>query len=589
MAVVMGEGDPRVGIIKLADRLDNMQTLDALPPDKQFSKAQETQEIYVPLANYLGMWETKRELEDLVLKYIEPGAHERISGMLEDTSIEREEYIDDVRSELQAALDKARIDSGVTGHTKNICGIHELQKRKQQKLGVNDMFTLRVIVQDIRRCFDALREVNALWRPMPGQIDDYIHNPKDNHYKSLHTTVSVDGDAVDVHIRTIQMDRVAEYGATAQWRFKDGDNGGAYFDEKLKSGNKEIHKLDRDTKNPKDFTKIAADKFQEQIYVYTHEGGYIKVPAGATPLDFAYHINSYKGHYCIGAEVNGIPIGLAHQLQNDDVVKIITDKDAQGPNRKWMNPVLGYLNTARAFDKVKEWFSRKDPAENIEAGETIFISQILRLRPAMDAEIIAEILRFDTKDDFLVALGCGVITVRDVVERITDRKNYPDDMSYRMTSRLPDTAVTTENMLGPGNTTYIKATCCTPRTGDAAVVYPNPDDSPKVHRVECKHVASKVDNLSPVDWDSVRIEETTEYIVPLRVEAHERRGLVKDIVSLVWSEGADVVEACRVDGKTGQGGLSVSMSVRVDGMLQLYRIFSKIEDAPGVLSVTRQQ
>ena len=584
--------DPRVAIIKLADRLDNMQTLDALPEEKRISKAQETQEIYIPIANCLGMWEMKRELEDLVLKYIEPGtdekigAHENISGMLKDTSLEREEYIGAIRSKLQATLDNARINAKVTGHTKNIYAIHEFEKRRHQNIGVNDMFTLRVIAQGVQDCYNALGVVHTLWRPMPGQFDDYISNPKDNHYKSLHTTVSVDSDAVEVHIRTIQMDRVAEYGFTANWRFKDGGTDYAYFNESLKIIREQILKLDKETRNSKDFTAIAADKFQEQIYVYTHEGegDYMEVPVGATPLDFAYHINPYEGRYCIGAEVNGILVGLTHQLQNGDYVKIITDKDAQGPERKWLNPDLGYLNTAFARAQVKAWFSGKGRAENIEAGETIFSSQIRRLNPFMRAEIIAEILGFDSKEDFLVALSCGVLTCRDVVERIANWKNYSDNMAYRVISELPDIAMTSENVLGRGNTTYIKATCCKPKTGDAAVVYPNPGDSPEVHRVKCDDIASKVDTLSPVNWDSIRIERTTEYIVPLRVEARERRGLIKDIVSLVWSEGADVVEACRVDG----GDLSVSMPVRVDGMLQLYRICSKIEDAPGVLSVTRQ-
>lgn len=579
--------DERVAYIKFYDRLDNMRTLGALLKEKRESIARETLDIYARLADFLGMWEIKRELENLALKHLNPGAHEKISGMLKATRRERIGYIEAVRSALQAALHKAGIDAKVTGHTKSIYAIHELEERKQQPLSVNDMLTLRVIVQEDHNCYNALGVVHALWRPMPGRFDDYIENPKYNHYRSLHTTVEcVDAAAVDVHIRTTKMNRVAEYGIAARWRFKDGDYYEADFKAKLESLREHTAK----GKNLQEFIELMTDKFREQIYVRTPEGVRMEVPAGATVLDFAFHIYPDKAYYCSGAKVNGKFTNFDYQLQNDDVAEIMTNKAAQGADLKWLNPDAGYLDTAFGRAQVKAWFSRIDHPKNIEDGEEIFRSQILRLNPAMVAGDIAAILGYATKDDFLVALGRGVLNVREVVERITDRYIDSDDVLYRRLASPfeEDASVTTSKVLLQGELTDVILAKCSPLPGDVAYAYPNRDDSPIVHRngCRCPSIASGTDNeeRSQVEWGDNRIE----YIVHLKVKARARRGLINDIVARASNEDADV-EECRPFEKTeqGEGPSSVSLKVRVDGMLQLHRVCSRIEAMNGVLKVAR--
>ena len=580
--------DVRVVIIKLADRLHNMQTLRFLSHNRRLAIAQETLEIYAPLAHRIGMWEFKWRLEDLALKHLNPGAHKDISRMLNATRREREEYIDVVRSTLQADLDAAGIAAEVTGRPKSIYSIYKkIEKYRRQNLGVDDiydLFALRVLVREVQDCYRALGVVHARWRPVPGQFDDYIANPKDNHYKSLHTTVQcMDANPVEVQIRTIEMHRVAEYGVAAHWLYKDGSNSDAEFDEKM-TWIKQILDWLRDVGGAEEFVEsFKTDIFQNQVAVYTPAGDLRELTAGATPLDFAYRIHTELGHRCIGAKVNGKLASFTYQLQNGDTVEIMTSKASDGPSRDWLNPNLGYINTKSAQTKVRQWFNRQGRKVNIESGKDIFRIRLRRLNPDMSAADIATILKFATTDEFLAALGNGDITVPHVVDRIANPRNYSDDALYKRIAQPSATSVSKAEVVGLGELSYRMAKCCEPAPGDDITAYINRDDSAAVHSVNCRAIASETDNdhLTPVDW---KIQ--TLYPVTLCAEADDRVGLLNDIISLVSQEGVNI-EECHSDEKTKQGTSIISLTVFVSGMNQLHRLCFKMDRVRGMLSLTR--
>ena len=580
--------DIRVALIKFADRLHNMSTLHALTHNRRHAIAQETLEIYAPLAHRLGIWEFKWRLEDLSFQHLDPGAYKDISRMLNATRLQREEYIDIVRATLQADLDAAGINAEVTGRPKSIYSIHKkIENYKRRNLGVDDiydLFALRVLVQEDMDCYLALGVVHARWRPMPGQFDDYIANPKDNHYKSLHTTVQcMDANPVEVQIRTIEMHRVAEHGVAAHWLYKNGSNSDAEFDEKM-TWFRQILDWQREVSGAEDFVEsFKTDIFQNQVAVYTPKGDLIEIAAGATPLDFAYRIHTDVGHRFIGAKVNGKLASFTYRLQNGDTVEIMTSKASEGPSRDWLNPNLGYINTKSAQTKVRQWFNRQGRKVNIASGKDIFRDKLRRLNPTMSAEDIAGILKFATTDEFLAALGSGDVTVQHVVDRISNRRNYPGDELYRRIALPSATSVSKAVVVGLGDLSYRIAAGCEPARGEDIIAYLNRDDSATVHSVHCDGLSSDADNerLTPVRWSA-----RTEYPVTLCAEADDRVGLLNDIISLVSQEGVNI-EECHSDEKTKQGTSIISLTVFVDGMRQLHRLCSKMDMVRGMLSVSR--
>ncbi|CAI8015703.1 GTP pyrophosphokinase [Geodia barretti] len=413
MLVAMAS-DVRVVLIKLADRLHNMRTLQALSPNRRRAIAKETLEIFAPLAHRLGIWEVKWRLEDLAFQHLNNGAYQEISGMLNAKRQEREEYIEGVRSLLQSELDNAGVTAEVTGRPKHIYSIHKkTEKYRRQNLGVDDihdLFALRVLVESVNDCYLALGVVHSNWRPLPGQFDDYIANPKDNLYKSLHTTVlCIDAHPVEVQIRTQEMHRLAEYGVAAHWLYKEGRTSDVEFEEKM-TWVRQLLDWQRDVNGSHEFVEsFKMDIFKNQVYVYTPKGDLKELPAGATPLDFAFRIHTDIGHRCIGAKVNGKLVALTYTLQNGDTVEIMTSKAVRGPSLDWLNPNLGYLNSNSARTKVRQWFNRQERRANIERGKDIFRRQLRRLNLAMTDAELSTILGFSSTDEFMVALGGGEI------------------------------------------------------------------------------------------------------------------------------------------------------------------------------------
>ena len=586
MLVAMAS-DVRVVLIKLADRLHNMRTLQALSPNRRRAIAKETLEIFAPLAHRLGIWEVKWRLEDLAFQHLNNGAYQEISGMLNAKRQEREEYIEGVRSLLQSELDEAGVNAEVTGRPKHIYSIHKkTEKYRRQNLGVDDihdLFALRVLVESVNDCYLALGVVHSNWRPLPGQFDDYIANPKDNLYKSLHTTVlCIDAHPVEVQIRTQEMHRLAEYGVAAHWLYKEGRTSDVEFEEKM-TWVRQLLDWQRDVNGSHEFVEsFKMDIFKNQVYVYTPKGDLKELPAGATPLDFAFRIHTDIGHRCIGAKVNGKLVALTYTLQNGDTVEIMTSKAVRGPSLDWLNPNLGYLNSNSARTKVRQWFNRQERRANIERGKDIFRRQLRRLNLAMTDEELSTILGFSSTDEFMVALGGGEITVEQVVDRIANQEIPPDSDFEKIYSVPVSSPASGIEVLGVGDLLTRMANCCTPILGDSIVGYITRTRGVTVHRRNCPNIVAEreTERLIPVGWSKAH----ELHPVRVRLEAQDRVGLLRDITSLVSEEGVNIASCVSEEEKDIS---IISLTVYVDGISQLNRLFSKMESVRGVIGVSR--
>ena len=415
--------DIRVVLIKLADRLHNMRTLYGLPSEKQQRIARQTLEIYAPLAERLGIWQMKWELEDLAFKALDPERFRELAKLLDTRRKGRESYIDRAIAELRPRLADAGIEADLQGRPKHIYSIWKKMERKGAEFGeIYDVYAIRLLVEDVRDCYAALGIVHSLWRPIPGQFDDYIAVPKNNLYQSLHTAViALDGKPLEIQIRTQQMHQVSEVGIAAHWRYKEGTKSDREYDAKL-AWLRQLMEWQRDVSDATEFVEgIKLDIFQDQVFVFTPKGDIKDLPAGATPLDFAYRIHTDVGHRTIGAKVNNRLVPLDYRLKNGDIVEIVTTKGEHGPSRDWMNVV----RTSHAREKIRQWFKRKDRDENIVHGRESLERELRRLArtsiSAVGPDRIAEVgraLNHETLDDFYAAIGYGAVSAQSVVMKL---------------------------------------------------------------------------------------------------------------------------------------------------------------------------
>src|SRR5215203_6474289 len=413
MFLAMAE-DIRVVLIKLADRLHNMRTLYGLPSEKQLRIARQTQEIYAPLAERLGIWQIKWELEDLAFKVLEPDRFRELAKLLDTRRKGRETYIERAIEELRPKLAAAGIEGELQGRPKHIYSIWKKMQRKGAEFGeIYDVYAIRLLVDDVRDCYAALGVVHSIWRPIPGQFDDYIAVPKNNLYQSLHTAViALDGKPLEIQIRTHQMHQVSEVGIAAHWRYKEGTKSDRAYDAKL-AWLRQLLDWQRDVSDATEFVEgIKLDIFQDQVFVFTPKGDIKDLPAGATPLDFAYRIHTDVGHRTIGSKVNNRLVPLDYRLKNGDIVEIVTTKGEHGPSRDWMNVV----RTSHAREKIRQWFKRKDRDENIVHGRESLERELRRLARTTIAAVgndkIADVARqfnHESVDDFYAAIGYGAV------------------------------------------------------------------------------------------------------------------------------------------------------------------------------------
>src|SRR5438874_8553615 len=417
MFLAMAE-DIRVVLIKLADRLHNMKTLQFRPPAKRRRVAQETMDIYAPLANRLGIWELKWQLEDLSFRHLEPERYHEIADKVASRRHAREKYIQRVIENLRVELDAHDITADLSGRPKHIYSIY----RKMLRRGVDvdqiyDQLAVRVLVQSIPDCYTALGVIHSIWRPLPGQFDDYIANPKESLYQSLHTTVlAVDGRPLEIQIRTLEMHQVAEYGVAAHWRYKEGLRQDQKFDAKVAWLRQHMDWQKDVAGGAQEFVdSLKTDMFQDQVYVFTPKGEIKELPSGATSHDFAYRIHTHVGHKCVGAKVNGRLVSLDTKLRNGDIVEIITAKGSRGPSRDWLNPNLGFVHTAHAREKIRQWFRRQQRDENIVRGRDLVDRALKRLNvDGVKLDDLAGEFKYDKVDDSLAAVGYGDITPDEI-------------------------------------------------------------------------------------------------------------------------------------------------------------------------------
>ncbi|MDQ3937375.1 MAG: bifunctional (p)ppGpp synthetase/guanosine-3',5'-bis(diphosphate) 3'-pyrophosphohydrolase, partial [Chloroflexota bacterium] len=588
MLLAMAE-DIRVVLIKLADRLHNMRTISALPADKQQRIARQTAEIYAPLAERLGIWQIKWELEDLSFKILEADEYRRLADQLESHRREREAYVRRAMAILREALEKQGVKADLSGRPKHIFSIY----RKMQRKGANfseiyDVHAVRVLVDDVRDCYAALGVVHSLWRPIPGQFDDYIAMPKNNMYQSLHTAVvALDGKPLEVQIRTHAMHRISEVGIAAHWRYKEGSKSDRDYDAKL-AWVRQLMDWQRDVADATEFVEgLKLDIFQDQVFVFTPRGDVKDLPAGATPLDFAYRIHTDVGHSCIGAKVNNRLVPLDYRLKNGDIVEIVTTKVAHGPSRDWLNIV----QTGHAREKIRQWFKRQQRDENIVHGRESLDRELRRLaRTSLEklgtervAEM-AEAYRYNSVDDFYAAIGYGAISGQQVVMKLGVADDANEVVLPQVAPPPAPLRAGAVRVKGVGDLMIRFARCCHPIPGDPIIGYITRGRGVTIHLPTCTTVVNERDvgRLIEVEWEG-SMQQT--YPIAVRVEAYDRTGLLSEITNVMAENKVNIVAAnVRVN---PDHTATVQATLQVESVAQLAKVLSRIEQLKDVYSVQR--
>jgi GTP pyrophosphokinase len=580
--------DIRVVLIKLADRLHNMRTLYALPQDKQARIARQTLEIYAPLAERLGIWSIKWELEDLAFKTLEPEAYRELARTLDTRRKGRESFIRRAIDALRPELLAAGIQAELSGRPKHLYSIRKKMQRKSADFGeIYDVYAIRILVEEVKDCYAALGVVHSMWRPIPGQFDDYIAVPKPNLYQSLHTAViALDGQPLEIQIRTHAMHQVSEVGIAAHWRYKEGSRADREYDAKL-AWLRQVMDWQRDVSDATEFVEgVKLDVFQDQVFVFTPKGEVKDLPAGATPLDFAYRIHTDVGHRCIGAKINNRLVPLDYRLKNGDIVEIVTTKGEHGPSRDWMNLV----RTSHAREKIRQWFKRQERDENIAHGREALDRELRRLARtnlgAVGADRVLEIARaynHDNLDDFYAAIGYGAIGAQQVVTRL----GVVDDAQLALPPTAPPPSPARQGgvrVKGVGDLLIRFGKCCHPIPGDPIIGFITRGKGVTVHLQSCQTVLGERETarLIDVEWES-QVQQT--YPISIRLEAYDRTGLLSDVSQVVADNKVNIVAANVA--VTPDRTATVRATLEVASVAQLARVMSRLEQLKDVISVQR--
>jgi len=591
MLLAMAE-DVRVVIVKLADRLHNMRTLWPLPPADQQRISLETREIYAPLAGRLGIWQLKWQLDDLAFRYLEPEPYFQIAEMLDARRSERERYVGQVESIVRGELAKHGVaNADVRGRAKHIYSIHQkMEKYADEGKSLHEIYDLvavRILVETVADCYNALGVVHQLWRPLPGTFDDYIANPKESMYQSLHTTVmGLGARPLEVQVRTRQMHQLAEYGVAAHWRYKEGGRRDIRYEERL-AWLRQLLEWQRDLSGAEELVEaVKTDIFQDQVFVFTPKGEIKDLPAGSTPLDFAYRIHTQLGHSCVGTKVNGRLVSLNYQLQNGDVVQVLTSKSSKGPSRDWLNPNVGYVRTSHAREKIRQWFKREERDENIARGREMVEKELRRLGvtiPQMQDELL-RLFRFDDLDDFFQAVGYGGVSAAQIGPRLAPILQPEEEAALPSAVTPSETVATGLRVLGTGDLLTRIARCCNPVPGDKIIGYVTRGEGVTVHRQDCSNVAhqDEKERLVDVEWG----RRGQLYPVAVHIEAWDRVGLLRDISIMVAEEHVNMVGVRTQEHDDGTN--SISVTLETSGIEQLTRLLGKLESVRGVISVGRR-
>lgn len=601
--------DMRVIMVKLADRLHNMRTLQHLRPDKQRRIANETLEIYAPLADRLGISTIKWELEDLSLRYLNPQQYYRIVHLMNSKRAQREAYIQEAVAEVKQNIDQLHIKYDISGRAKHIYSIYKkmVQKHKQFE-ELYDLLAIRIMVQSVRDCYGVLGNIHAKWKPIPGRFKDYIAVPKVNGYQSLHTTVvGPKGRPLEVQIRTYAMHEIAEYGVAAHWAYKEGVKDKINLDQNDHQIDvfREIMEIQEESSSDADFMQnVKGDIFTDRVYVFTPKGEVMELPQGSIPLDFAYQVHTEVGNHTIGAKVNGKIVPLDYKLRNGDLVELLTQSNAS-PSRDWENIVY----TTRARNKIKRYFKIADRQNNIELGKNKIEQELLdrNLAPKnylnkKKFQVVLDRYNFETENELLAAVGYGGVSAIGVVNRLTeaDRKKADQQAQAELVHKVlhadheasngeaHQAAVETEEreieIQGIENLLIHMAKCCTPIPGDEIVGYITKGRGVTIHRVNCPNISDSEqrNRLIEAQWGNVH---NHQYVVRLEVFGYNRNGLLNDILQVVNKVTNSLNN---INGRMDQNDMAhVSMSVGVRNLTHLKDIINKINNVPDVYNVKR--
>jgi len=589
MLLAMAE-DVRVVLIKLADRLHNMRTLGALPEAKQQRIARETLDIFAPLANRLGIWQVKWELEDLSFRYLEPEPYRRIAALLAERRTDRESYIERFMATLQAELASAGVQAEISGRPKHIYGIWRKMQRKHKSFEqITDLRGVRIHVGSVRDCYAALGVVHGRWTYIAGEFDDYIATPKENHYRSIHTAViGPEGKTVEVQIRTHDMHREAELGVAAHWRYKEGRSAESGFDAKIAWLRSLLEWKDEVAGAVEFVDQFKSEVFSERVYVFTPKGNIVDLPAGATPLDFAYHIHSDVGHRCRGAKVDGRIVPLTYPLQTGERVEVLTVKEGS-PSRDWLSPQLGYLHTSKARSKVSHWFRQQNYEVSVAAGRETLERELQRQGLGeVNFVKLAGHFGHAKVDDFLAALGRGEVRPGQIASAMQDqgppRTGMPESMVRPAAPRKPTAGVTIE---GLGNLLSHMAKCCNPLPGDPIVGFITRGRGVTVHRSDCpnalRHRDEGGERLIEVLWGG---DSTDTYPVEIQITAYDRPGLLRDVTGVLANEKINVVGVSTATDRDQVAHMTFTLLI--PGVEILSHVLALIDRVPNVMEVRRK-
>jgi GTP pyrophosphokinase len=582
--------DVRVVLIKLADRLHNMRTLKYLSEPKQKRVAKETLDIYAPLANRLGIWQVKWELEDLAFRFTQPENYKKVASFLDERRVDREKYIEQAIRIIKAEMHKAGISAQVTGRPKHIYSIWKKMQRKGVSFdALYDVRAVRVLVDKVQDCYAALGAIHTLWRHIPREFDDYIATPKENMYQSIHTAVvGPEGKTLEIQIRTHDMHQHAELGVAAHWSYKEGSKSAeSSYDQKI-AWLRQLLDWKEESDSAGDFIdRFKSEVFQDRVYVITPQGDIIDLAQGATPLDFAYHIHTDVGHRCRGARVNGRIVSLTYELKSGEQVEILTTKSGQ-PSRDWLNTHLGYLQTSRARAKVRQWFKQQDYETNVSLGRDHLEKDLRRLGlSGTNHKMLSDELGFSSTDDFYAAVGRGDVTQTQITSRVqalTPKTPAPASLQPRKARKQQSGDIQIE---GVGNLLTKLARCCTPAPGDPIIGFITQGKGVTIHRRDCRNVLkmddSKRQRLINVEWNSDAHEL---YPVDICVETIDRQGLLRDILNVLSNEKINV-NTVNTQSNKRNNTAHMELTIEVAGIEQLSRILNRLGQLNNVIEVHR--
>lgn len=592
--------DIRVVLIKLADRLHNMRTLKYMPEHKQRRIAQETLEIFAPLAHRLGISSIKWELEDRSFRYLEPEKYYELGEKVKQKRREREQLVNESINILAERLDAVSIKAEIQGRPKHFYSIYKKMLKNNKELNeIYDLSAIRIVVDTVKDCYGALGTVHTLWKPLPGRFKDYIAMPKSNMYQSLHTTViGIDGQPLEIQIRTWEMHRISEYGIAAHWRYKEGGRGDKEFEQKL-SWLRQLLEWQQDLKDPREFMeRLKLDVFSDEVFVFTPRGDVIDLPAGSVPIDFAYRIHTDVGHRCVGAKVNGKIVPLEYKLVNGDIVEIITSKQSNGPSRDWLN-IVGSSDTR---GKIRLWFKKERREENIAKGRELVERECKKLgydwkEIAKNERLndIAKKFNLSSEDDMFAALGFGGVTPHGVMTKLIEaykkelKSTVPPDLSQMLTQLKPKNTKSkaSHGILVEGESGVLVrlARCCNPVPGDAIVGYITKGRGVSVHQAACSNILNhpeEYERMVEVAWD-INIDNT--YKVTVEILCMDRPGMLTNVM-MVPSESKTNISSVNARVHKNKTA-TITLVLEIKSLSQLELIMTKMRRIKDVFSVYR--